>query len=177
LRLFDGFIASGSGSACWARRQPREAHGCLIPRAATAALRIGAAGRARHSGTPRVTLGHHHFGRMSRAYRPCPCSWEFDSEPTRFRSFDREPIEVRKATLASILRKSRPGVRFNEHLAHDSGPEVFQHACKMGLEGIVSKRLGSRYQSGRSPIGSSSRTRPRQQCGERRRRIGGADED
>ena len=29
----------------------------------------------------------------------------------------REPIEVRKATLASILRKSRHGVRLNEHLA------------------------------------------------------------
>ena len=28
---------------------------------------------------------------------------------------------------------------------------VFQHACKMGLEGIVSKRLGSRYRSGKSP--------------------------
>ena len=28
---------------------------------------------------------------------------------------------------------------------------VFQHACKMGLEGIVCKRLGSRYRSGRSP--------------------------
>jgi ATP-dependent DNA ligase len=27
----------------------------------------------------------------------------------------------------------------------------FRHACKMGLEGIVSKRLGSRYRSGRSP--------------------------
>ena len=33
----------------------------------------------------------------------------------------REPIEVRKATLASILRKSRPGVRLNEHLEHDCG--------------------------------------------------------
>ena len=28
----------------------------------------------------------------------------------------REPIEVRKATLASTLRKSQPGVRLNEHL-------------------------------------------------------------
>jgi bifunctional non-homologous end joining protein LigD len=61
----------------------------------------------------------------------------------------REPIEVRKA-LASILRKSRPGVRLNEHLEHDCGLTVFQHACKMGPEGIVSKRLGSRYRSGRS---------------------------
>jgi bifunctional non-homologous end joining protein LigD len=49
----------------------------------------------------------------------------------------REPIEVRKATLASILRKSRHGVRLNEHLEHDCGLTVFQHACKMGLEGIV----------------------------------------
>jgi bifunctional non-homologous end joining protein LigD len=55
---------------------------------------------------------------------------------------------VRKATLASVLRKSRPGLRLNEH------PErlaVFQHACQLGCEGIVSKRLGSRYRSGRSP--------------------------
>jgi ATP-dependent DNA ligase len=34
---------------------------------------------------------------------------------------------------------------------HSEGAVVFQHACKMGLEGIVSKRLGSRYRSGRSP--------------------------
>src|SRR6185295_15407747 len=63
----------------------------------------------------------------------------------------REPIEVRKATLASILRKARHGVRLNEHLEHSEGLTVFQHACKMGLEEIVSKRLGSRYRSGRSP--------------------------
>jgi bifunctional non-homologous end joining protein LigD len=63
----------------------------------------------------------------------------------------KEPIEVRKATLASILRNARKGVRLNEHLEHHSGQTVFQHACKMGLEGIVSKRLGSRYRSGRSP--------------------------
>ena len=28
---------------------------------------------------------------------------------------------------------------------------AFAHACKMGLEGIVSKRLGSTYRFGRSP--------------------------
>ena len=42
-------------------------------------------------------------------------------------------------------------MRLNEHLEHDDGEAVFRHACKMGLEGIVSKRLGSRYRSGRSP--------------------------
>jgi hypothetical protein len=35
---------------------------------------------------------------------------------------------VRKATLASILRKVRHGVRLNEHLEHESGPVVFAHA-------------------------------------------------
>ena len=61
----------------------------------------------------------------------------------------REPIETRKATLASVLRGCLPGLRLNEHLAHP-GELVFRHACAMGLEGIVSKRLGSRYRSGRS---------------------------
>jgi bifunctional non-homologous end joining protein LigD len=61
----------------------------------------------------------------------------------------REPLETRKATLASLLRESLPGLRLNEHLAHD-GESVFRHACKLGLEGIVSKRLGSPYRSGRS---------------------------
>jgi hypothetical protein len=31
------------------------------------------------------------------------------------------------------------------------GPTVFEHACKLGLEGIVSKRKDSPYRSGRSP--------------------------
>jgi ATP-dependent DNA ligase len=61
----------------------------------------------------------------------------------------RESIEVRKATLASVLRSSPPGVQFNQHLTHP-GNVVFRHACAMGLEGIVSKRFGSRYRSGRT---------------------------
>jgi ATP-dependent DNA ligase len=37
-----------------------------------------------------------------------------------------------------------------QHLAHP-GDIVFRRACAMGLEGIVSKRGGSPYRSGRSP--------------------------
>jgi bifunctional non-homologous end joining protein LigD len=62
----------------------------------------------------------------------------------------RDPLEVRKATLLSMLAKAGLGLRFNEHLEGD-GPTVFAHACKMGLEGIVSKRKDSPYRSGRSP--------------------------
>jgi ATP-dependent DNA ligase len=46
-------------------------------------------------------------------------------------------------------RQECPEVHFA--LLASQGDIVFRHACKMGLEGIVSKRLGSRYRSGRSP--------------------------
>jgi bifunctional non-homologous end joining protein LigD len=62
----------------------------------------------------------------------------------------REPLAARKATLASVLAKAAPGLRLSEHIEAD-GPTVFAHACKMGLEGIVSKRKASPYRSGRSP--------------------------
>ena len=61
----------------------------------------------------------------------------------------RDPLEVRKGTLASIVAKAHPGIRFNEHIEGD-GPTVSPMPARMGLEGIVSKRLGSRYRSGRS---------------------------
>jgi ATP-dependent DNA ligase len=62
----------------------------------------------------------------------------------------RDPLEGRKETLAMILAKAASGIRFNEHMEGD-GQTVFKHACKLGLEGIVSKRKDSPYRSGRSP--------------------------
>jgi bifunctional non-homologous end joining protein LigD len=60
------------------------------------------------------------------------------------------PIENRKQRLLRLLRNCGPGIRFNEHF-YGSGEVVFHYACEMGLEGIVSKRQGSHYESGRSP--------------------------
>ena len=57
--------------------------------------------------------------------------------------------EERKGTLATLVRKSSWAVQLNEHIA-ERGDIVFRHACKLGFEGIVSKRLGSPYVSGRS---------------------------
>jgi ATP-dependent DNA ligase len=48
-----------------------------------------------------------------------------------------------------ILAKAWAGLRF-KHMDGD-GETVFRHACKLGLEGIVSKRKDSAYRSGRSP--------------------------
>ncbi len=59
----------------------------------------------------------------------------------------RQPIEKRKSTLQKPLRQSHPGIVFNSHYIVE-GATVFQNACKLGCEGIVSKRLGSHYRSG-----------------------------
>jgi ATP-dependent DNA ligase len=39
----------------------------------------------------------------------------------------------------------------NEHYEED-GAIVFREACRLGCEGVVSKRLGSIYRRGRSPL-------------------------
>ena len=44
---------------------------------------------------------------------------------------------------------------------------MFRHACRLGLEGIVSKRLGSRYMSGRTRDWLKFKTRTRRQWSEK----------
>ena len=63
----------------------------------------------------------------------------------------RDPWEMRRATLTSVLRKARNGIRLSEHLAMTDGNTIFRHACAMGLEGVVAKRRDRPYRSGRSP--------------------------
>jgi len=71
---------------------------------------------------------------------------ELDGEDLR-----RSPIEQRKRKLAKLVRGPHPGIALNEHYEGD-GEIIFKHACKLGCEGVVSKRLGSPYRSGRSPL-------------------------
>ena len=59
------------------------------------------------------------------------------------------PLEERRRRLTWLLRNVRPAVQLSEHLEED-GAVVFEHACRLGCEGIVSKRRGTKYQSGRS---------------------------
>jgi bifunctional non-homologous end joining protein LigD len=61
----------------------------------------------------------------------------------------REPIEDRKRRLAGLLRLPHDGIALNEHYEGD-GATIYKHACALGCEGIVSKRLGSPYRAGRS---------------------------
>ena len=59
----------------------------------------------------------------------------------------RRPLVERKAELKWILRRARGGVQYVEHVEGD-GAEMFAAACRLGLEGIVSKRLDAPYRSG-----------------------------
>jgi bifunctional non-homologous end joining protein LigD len=69
---------------------------------------------------------------------------ELDREDWRPRS-----LEERKGRLARILSKAPAGVQYNEHMDGD-GAAIFAHACKLGLEGIVSKHRERAYRSGPS---------------------------
>ena len=60
------------------------------------------------------------------------------------------PLIERKRRLARLLgRAKRQAIQFVEHLTGD-GPTVVRHVCRMGLEGIVSKRMDAPYRSGPS---------------------------
>ena len=67
------------------------------------------------------------------------------------RDLRRRPIEERKGLLTQLLRGSNASIVLNKHY-EDDGAIVFREACRLGCEGIVSKRLGSTYRRGRSPL-------------------------
>jgi len=65
-----------------------------------------------------------------------------------------EPAEIHNDTgftiaIDSFLKRCDQMNEVAVRLA-EPGDVVFRHACKLGFEGIVSKRLGSPYVSGRS---------------------------
>jgi bifunctional non-homologous end joining protein LigD len=64
-----------------------------------------------------------------------------------------EPLEERRKRLSRLLSRSnkamRDGIQLSEAITGDGG-RIFRHACGLNLEGIVSKRVGSRYVSGRT---------------------------
>ncbi|HET7679850.1 MAG TPA: DNA ligase D [Xanthobacteraceae bacterium] len=59
------------------------------------------------------------------------------------------PLETRKQALADLLAGSDlRQVRLSEHFT-ESGTTLLKHACKIGLEGIISKRRSAPYRPGR----------------------------
>jgi ATP-dependent DNA ligase len=61
----------------------------------------------------------------------------------------RQPVRERKLALGKLLPRSRDGIQYVKH-AEGHGDRLYEAVCKLGLEGIVSKRLTSVYRSGPS---------------------------
>jgi bifunctional non-homologous end joining protein LigD len=58
------------------------------------------------------------------------------------------PIEARRETLMWLV-DGVSGILFSDAITAE-GAVVFAKACELGLEGVVSKREGSFYRSGKS---------------------------
>ncbi len=69
-----------------------------------------------------------------------------------------EPLSQRKAQLQTIVKHSGARIRYVEHL-NTGGEAILKSACKMSLEGIVSKKLDAPYRSGRTDSWVKSKCR------------------
>ena len=58
------------------------------------------------------------------------------------------PLTERKAALARLLEGAPPELHYSEHF-EENGEMVLRHACRLSLEGVVSKRANGKYRSGR----------------------------
>lgn len=66
------------------------------------------------------------------------------------------PLRARRELLAGIVGDGHGAVRFSGHFDED-GTTVLKHACRLGLEGIVSKRRDAPYRSGRTKVWTKSK--------------------
>ena len=83
----------------------------------------------------------------TRAHDAAVCLYAFDLIELDGNDLRPAPLEQRKGKLERLLTRS-DGIRFSEHMEGD-GATIFAHGCKLGLEGIVSKRRNLPYRSGR----------------------------
>ncbi len=63
----------------------------------------------------------------------------------------RLPLSMRKTNLARLLARRVDGIFLSDFEQGEIGPDLFRHACLLGLEGLVSKLKDRPYRPGRSP--------------------------
>jgi bifunctional non-homologous end joining protein LigD len=112
--------------------------------------------------------GHSNFSALQQAL-----SNGGDAEAAVFYAFDllfldgvdwrHRPLEERKAQLAALVAADRAdAVRLSDHVDED-GPAMVRHACRLGMEGIISKRRDLPYRSGRNGDWTKSKCTERQE--------------
>jgi ATP-dependent DNA ligase len=89
------------------------------------------------------------FHRLLGDGKPAACLYTFDVLELDGEDLRPLPLDERKEMLAKALQGAPEALNYSEHMEGPDGPAVFAHACRMGLEGIVSKRRDRAYKSGR----------------------------
>ena len=69
-----------------------------------------------------------------------------------------QPLSDRKLKLKALLGETAERIRYVEHFTN-GGDAVLSSACRMSLEGIVSKRLDAPYRSGRTEAWTKAKCR------------------
>ena len=73
-----------------------------------------------------------------------------------------EPLIKRKDILARIIEAAPNVIRYSAHFEED-GPLVLQHACRLSLEGVISKQKDAPYRTGRTKVWVKSKCSDRQE--------------
>jgi len=82
------------------------------------------------------------------------------NEEVQFYAFDilvadgediRTPLSMRKTNLSRLFVRRVDGIFLSDFEQGEIGPDLFRHACLLGLEGLVSKHRDRPYRAGRSP--------------------------
>jgi hypothetical protein len=139
-----GFWRCGSFNAGWTDRYPRISRALAAIRTASAVI-DGEAVCCDDAGVAVFEKLH------SRAYDDQVFLYAFDLLELEGVDWRPRPLEERKAKLAKLLAGAPAGIQYSEHLEGD-GAAIFAHACKLGCEGVVSKRADSAYRSGPSKV-------------------------
>lgn len=110
-------------------------------------------------------------GRSDFAALESSLSSKSPSPELRFYAFDILYLEMldlrgctlldRKRVLKAFLDGVEPPIHYSEHLEAD-GPEIWRQACKLELEGVVSKRVDGKYHSGRTDAWTKTTCRQRE---------------
>lgn len=90
-------------------------------------------------------------GLHSRKYNDEVQFYAFDVLMMQGEDLRQLPLHLRKNNLARLLGRRIDGIFLSDFEQGEIGPDLFRHACLMGLEGLVSKRRESPYPAGRSP--------------------------
>jgi bifunctional non-homologous end joining protein LigD len=116
--------------ADWTRRFPRIVRAARKMKA-TSFLLDGEGIVYDGKGMPSFDLLH------SRDYDREVCLCAFDLLELEGTEVRKQPLVERKELLADFLAKVKDGIEFNDHIEGVAGHVVFDHACKLGHEGIV----------------------------------------